>query len=62
MEFPMYFSIYSQPGYDSLMLGQFGFHGETQLFSGRISQEEDQTVVSWGNGTVSIAGKGRFQK
>ena len=56
LEFPMYFSLGSQPGYDISYLETCGIDGEYWLFSGEWSN----SVWQWG-GNYSIEGKGMVQ-
>ena len=54
IEFPMYFSLAPNPGYNSSFLDTCGIDGEWKMFSG-----SDWTGGTWGWGSVnhSIEGK-----
>ena len=57
IEFPVYFSLFSRPGYDISKLKTFGINGEWHLFFGNPRQDNVTTNLEWGNTTDSIGGK-----
>ena len=56
IEFPVYFSLYSTPGYNQDKLNSFGFRGEFILFIG-IERYRNNTVdIIWRTEDKMIAG------
>ena len=57
MEFPMYFSLFAEPGYNSDRLRKYGFYGSDWfLFSGNPMNDNNTTHMTWSHGNVSIKG------
>ena len=57
IEFPMYFKLYPDPGYDIAHLESHGIDGEWRLFTGELVETEDnRTGISWGKRNYSIKG------
>ena len=48
LEFPMYFSLVPNPGYNRSSLDMLGFQGEWDLFWGHWAVNETPVSVSWG--------------
>ena len=48
IEFPMYFSLVPDPGYDRSVLDKFGIDGEFQLFYGYYDNDENGSFHKWG--------------
>ena len=65
MEFPMYFSLVPDPGYNNSYLVSRGIDGEWNLFKGSLVETEDNrtswTGITWGGLNYSIKGKQDFQ-
>ena len=61
IEFPMYFSLVPNPGYDNSFLDTLGIDGEYDLFTGNFS-ENNETFGTWiwGSENHSIEGKLHF--
>ena len=61
IEFPMYFSLVPNPGYNISILDALGIDGEWTLFAG-YELDNDNKTWTWGWGTVnhSIEGKLAF--
>ena len=58
IEFPMYFSLGLNPGYNISFLETCGIDGEWQMFSGYYIENTDTGVTwGWGNVNHSIEGK-----
>ena len=59
IEFPMYFSLASNPGYNTSFLDTCGIEGEGDLFAGNSLYENNGTCCTWEWGSVnhSIEGK-----
>ena len=53
-EFPLYFSLLSEPGYDLRKLKSFGFPSEAEFFIGRTDNENYTKALSWSNSNASI--------
>ena len=62
IEFPMYFSLAPNPGYNQWLLPS-GITGEWDLFAGAFIRENNGTSGTWRWGSVdnSIEGKLNFQ-
>ena len=57
MDFPMYFSLVPDPGYNISYLGSLGIDGEWKLFRGKLVETEDnRTGITWGGLKHSIKG------
>ena len=56
MEFPVYFSLYSTPGFDVHKLKSFGFEGDYELFRGRNQERNNLMNIKWGTQDKLIAG------
>ena len=63
MEFPMYFSLVPDPGYNISHLVSRGIDGEWNLFKGSLVETQDNrtswTGITWGGLNYSIKGKVR---
>ena len=59
IEFPMYFSLAPNPGYNTSFLETCGISGEWELFFGNFIYENNGTSATWRWGSVnhSIGGK-----
>ena len=54
-EFPLYFSLLSDPGYDHRKLKSFGFRSEGDFFIGRTDTDENYTkALTWSYRNTSI--------
>ena len=56
IEFPMYFSLVPNPGYNISFLKTRGVGGEYELFTGQFTYENG-TKWSWGSVNHTIEGK-----
>ena len=57
MEFPVHFSLVTDPGYNISYLASRGIDGEWDLFSGVLVETEDnRTGITWGGKNQSIKG------
>ena len=57
MDFPAYFSLSPEPGYDSEKLREYGFHGsDVWLFSGNLRNIDNKTIIKWNHDNLSIEG------
>ena len=58
MEFPLYFSLLSDPGYDWETLQTLGVtRGVSELFLGRVVSTEEEVSFLWGTESHSIESK-----
>ena len=57
IEFPVYFSLIPDPGYDMAHLASFGIDGEFELFSGHIDNRTGHLGITWGGLNHSIKGR-----
>ena len=63
IEFPMYFSLVPNPGYNKSFLDIRGINGEWELFGGTFLNYNNETgyyTWGWGNENHSIEGKLHF--
>ena len=57
LEFPVYFSLVPDPGYNISYLAQHGIDGEYNLFWGdTVEIENNRTGITWGGVNDSIKG------
>ena len=56
LEFPVYFSLTAQPGYNSSLLASYGFTGEWGLFKGKHRQQSQWIKLDWEHNNLSIKG------
>ena len=56
LEFPVYFSLTAQPGYNSSLLASYGFTGEWGLFKGKHRQQSQWIKLDWKHNNLSIKG------
>ena len=57
MDFPVYFSLVPDPGYNISYLDSHGIDSEWDLFSGQLVEtQEKRTVITWGGPNSSIKG------
>ena len=57
IEFPVYFSLVPDPGYNIPYLASHGIDGEWNLFKGGLVETEDnRTGISWGGVNHDIEG------
>ena len=57
IDFPVYFSLSPEPGYDSEKLREYGFHGyDVWLFNGNRKTIDNKTLMKWSHGNTSIEG------
>ena len=54
IEFPVYFSLVPDPGYDISYLESQGIGGEWDLFAGQL--EHNRTAITWGGLNHSLKG------
>ena len=57
IDFPMFISLFSTPGYDITSLRNFGFKEVMDFFSGKIKITDDTTHFYWGNETFRAEGE-----
>ena len=58
IEFPMYFSLAPNPGYNKSFLNTRGIPDEWHLFAGQFLNKDNGTwTLRWGTGNHSVEGK-----
>ena len=56
LEFPCYFSLFAEPGYNNSLLTSYGFTGEWGLFKGKHYPRSDWIQLEWNYNNLSIKG------
>ena len=56
MEFPVFFSLVAEPGYNNSLLTSYGFTGEWGLFKGKHQPRPDWIQLEWKHENLSIKG------
>ena len=60
-EFPLYFSLVSDPGYDLTKLESFGFNSELDFFLGCSETNQSINTLSWTYKNMSIESEYSFK-
>ena len=56
LEFPCYFSLFAEPGYNNSLLTSYGFTGEWGLFKGKHQPGPEWIQLEWKHNNLSING------